>query len=108
MIFNGMMKTEALFFYVDNDKEDMHFIEIERDCEQNVFRVGVCCDEEWEWKFRDDASNYELVKHAIFDVAFDAKNMTELINDLDEVFEEYFREIVVCECNCCCDNCNCK
>lgn len=108
MIFNGMIKTEALFFRLDNEEEDLHFIEMERDCEDGTFRVSVCCDNEWEWKFRDKASNYELVKHAIFDVAFDAENMTELINGLDEVFEEYFYEIVACECGGCCDNCNCN
>ena len=104
MIFNGMIKTEALFFYLENDEENLHFVEMERDCELDVFHVRVCCDDEWEWKFYDKASNYELVKHAIFDVAFDAANMTELINGLDEVFEE----IVACECSGCCDNCNCK
>ena len=108
MIFDGTMKSEALFFHLDNDKSAVHFVEMERDCEEDTFRVSVCCDDEWEWKFYDQASNYDLVKHAIFDVAFDADNMTELINGLDAVFEEYFYEIVAFECNCGCENCNCK
>lgn len=108
MIFNGIIKTEALFFHLENDTDDLHFVDMERDCEEGTFRVSVCCDDEWEWKFEDKASNYELVKHAIFDVALDAENMTELINGLDAVFEEYFYEIVAFECNNCCGNCNCK
>jgi hypothetical protein len=108
MIFDGIMKSEALFFHPDNDKDNLHFVEMERDCEEGTFRVSVCCDDGLEWRFKDEASNYELVKHAIFDVAFDSENMTELINNLDEVFEEYFYEIAAYECNRCCGNCNCK
>ena len=108
MIFNRIMKSEALFFHLDNNADDVHFVDLERDYEEGTFRVGVCCDDEWEWKFYDQASNYELVKHAIFDVAFDSENMTEFINGLDAVFEEYFYEIVAFECNCGCENCNCK
>lgn len=114
MIFNGMMKSEVLFFNSEDDMHDQHFIEMERDCEEDIFTVRVCCDDEWEWKFYDKASNYELVKHAIFDIAFDSHNMIELINGLDEIFEDIFKEIVVFEhkddCNCggCCDHCTCK
>ena len=109
MIFNGMMKSEALFFRLENDVNDVHFVEMERDCEEDVFYVRVCCDDEWEWKFYDKASNYELVKHAIFDIAFDSHNMTELINCLDEVFEDTFNEILAfeCDCNGSCDHCTC-
>ena len=110
MIFNGMMKTEVLFFHLENDVNELHFVEMERDCEEDVFSVRVCCDDEWEWKFYDEASNYELVKHAIFDIAFDSHNMTELINGLDEIFEDIFNGIVAHECDCdgSCEHCNCK
>jgi hypothetical protein len=109
MIFNGIMKTEALFFHLENNKDEVHFIEMERDCEEDVFYVRVCCDDKWEWKFYDEASNYELVKHAIFDAGFDAENMNDLLWELDAIFEEYFEEIVIwdeCDGNCGC--CNCK
>ena len=108
MIFEGIMKSEALFFHLDNEKDSTCFVELERDCELDLFRVSVSWDDEWEWKFYDKASNYELVKHAIFDVSFDAADTTELINGLDAAFEEYFYEIVAYECDGCCGNCNCK
>ena len=108
MIFNGMIKAEAIFFRPENDKDVLHFVDMERDCEDGTFRVGVCCDDEWEWKFYDNASNYELVKHAIFDVVLDSGDIDELINSLDEVFEEYFYEIVAHKCCGCCEDCNCK
>lgn len=108
MIFDGMLKAEAIFFRLENDANEKCFVDMERDCELDVFRVSVSCDDEWEWKFYDKASNYELVKHAIFDVGMDAENVAELMNGLDLVFKEYFDEIVACECNGCCENCNCK
>ena len=63
MIFDGVVKSEALFFHQENNTDDLHFVEMERDCEEGIIRVGVCCDDEWEWKFYDRASNYELIKH---------------------------------------------
>ena len=115
MIFNGMLKAEVLFFHSESDANDTYFVEIGRDCEDGTLYVRSCCDDEWEWRFYDKASNYELVKHAIFDVAFDSHNMAELINGLDEVFEDIFEAIVVCDkCSASCDcetgckHCGCK
>lgn len=114
MIFNGTVKTEALFFHLENDSDYVYFIEMERDYDDGVFYVRACCSTDWEWKFFDKMSYYELVKHAIFDVAFDSHNIDEFIAGLDEVFEDTFKEIVVWEnertCNCdgSCNNCTCK
>lgn len=105
MIFNGMLKTEALFFHLENDRNEVHFIEMERDGDEGVFYVRVCCDDEWEWKFVDTASNYELVKHAIFDIAFDSHHMGELIEGLDEVFKDIFNTIVIWDCE---ETCDCE
>ena len=94
MIFNGMLKAETLFFYLEDNEDEVHCIEMERDSDTDLFSVKVCCDESWEWKFFDVSCNYELVKHAIFDIAFDSHNIKELIEGLDEVFEDTFNEIV--------------
>ena len=110
MIFNGMLKTEALFFRSENDTDNMCYIEMEKDCEEDVFYVRASHDDKWEWKFYDNTSNYELVKHAIFDIAFDSHNAKELIDGLDEIFEDTFNEIVVFDCGCdgSCTHCTCK
>lgn len=110
MVFNGMLKTEALFFHLESDKNEVHFIEMERDCDEGVFSVRTCCSNDWEWKFYDEASNYELVKHAIFDVAFDSHNIGDFIENLDRIFEDIFKEIVAWECECDgnCEHCSCK
>ena len=108
MIFNGMMKTDAFFFRTENSDNDQCFVEMERDCEIGTFSVCISCDDEWEWRFYDRASNYELVKHAIIDIALDAKNEDDLINGMDDIFSEYFDSIVACKCDNGCGNCNCK
>lgn len=108
MIFKGIVHAEALFFNLENDKSDVHFVEMERDGDEGIFYVRACCDDEWEWKFFDTIANYELVKHAIIDAAFGAHNMEELVDELDEVFKGFFNEIVVCDCGNECNHCNCK
>ena len=110
MIFAGMNKTEAFFFHSNNDKNDMHFVEMERDCDECVFYVRVCCDDEWEWKFYDNGCNYDLVKHVVMEDMLVCDDMDELIRALDNDFEEIFDDIVVWDCEDTCDcetGCNC-
>ena len=111
MIYDGTENAELIYFYSDDDKNDRHFIVMEQDCDENVLYVRTCCNSDWEWKFYYTASNYELVKHAIFDAGFDSENMNDFLYTLDEIFEEYFDKIVIwdeCDCDCDCDgHCNC-
>jgi hypothetical protein len=113
MIYCGTDKVELIYFHLDEDKNERHFITMEQDADENVFYVKTCCNPEWEWKFAYTAGNYEMVKHAIFDAGFDSENMENMLYELDEIFEEYFEEIVMLdECNCDCENgcnhCGCK
>lgn len=110
MIFNGMLKIETLFFNLESDVNQICFIEMEKDCDEDVFYVRSSHDDKWEWKFSDEKCNYELVKHAIFDIAFDSYDIESLIEGLDEVFEDTFYDIVVFDCcgNGGCTNCTCK
>ena len=108
MVFRGMSQTETFFFHTDGD---VHYIEMERDGEEGIFYVKACCNDEWEWKFYDTASNYELVKHMIIDVAFSEDDMVDAMDALDGVFEDIFGEIVVwdeCDCDGNCQHCGCK
>ena len=110
MIFAGMNKIEAIFFHLDNDKNDMHFVELERDCDEDVFYVRMCCDDEWEWKFYDNDCNYEMVKHVVMENVLVCDSMGELFEALDNDFEEIFDKIVAWECDCenGCNHCSCK
>lgn len=113
MIYYGTDKAELIYFHLDEDKNDRHFVTMEQDGDENVFYVRSCCNPNWEWKFYYTATNYEMVKHAIFDVGFDSVNMEEMLWELDGYFEDIFDEIVVwdkCECDCenGCEHCNCN
>ena len=113
MIYNGTEHVELIWFHLDDDIDERHMIMVERDSDENVFYVKTCCNPEWEWKFAYTAGNYEMVKHAIFDAGFDSEDMEDMLYELDEIFEEYFEEIVIWdECNCDCENgcnhCGCK
>ena len=117
MVYYGTDKAELIYFYLDGNKDDMHFIIMEQDCDENVFYVKSCCNSNWEWKFHYTVTNYEMVKHAIFDAGFDSYDTEEMLWRLDEIFEDIFDEIVIwdeCECNGDCDcetgceHCGCK
>ena len=114
MIYCGTEKVELIYFHLDEDENNRHFITMEQDADANVFYVRTCCDLEWEWKFAYTATHYEMVKHAIFDAGFDSEDMHDFLCNLDEIFEEIFDEIVICDCDeaCDCDNgcnhCGCK
>ena len=108
MIYYGTKKVEHIYFHLEDDVDDLHYIEMERDADENVFYVRACCDHEWEWKFHDCVSNYEIVKHAIFDAGFDAEDIGDMLYALDSIFEDIFDGIIIWDCECNCNNCNCK
>ena len=110
MIFDGITKAEAFFFHTNDERHWHSFIEMEIDDDENVFYVRSSDYDGWEWRFHYTTSNYELVKHIIFDVAFDANDMEEIIDALEKIFADVFREIVdwcyYCEAGC--ESCECK
>ncbi len=110
MTYYGTDKVELIWFHLGNNK-DRHIISMEQDCNESVFYVRTCCNSDWEWKFDYTTSNYEMVKHAIFDAGFNCESMDEMLFELDEIFEEIFEEIVIWDCECDCDSgcahCNC-
>ena len=110
MIYNGTEKMELIYFHLENDESVRHFVTMEIDSDEPVFYVRTCCNDDWEWKFYYTASNYEMVRHAIFDAGLESENMAEMLWTLDAIFEEIFEDIIVWDCDCDCDgNCeNCK
>ena len=111
MVYRGTSKTETIWISPVDDAKDVHYIELIQAEDDPVFYVTTCCNEDWVWAFRmDGTSNYEMVKHAIMDAAFGCDSAGELLDVLDEVFDDYFGDILVedsCECDGrCCENCN--
>lgn len=110
MIYNGTAKAELIYFHLEDDKNDAHFIAMEIDSDEPFFYVRTCCNSDWEWKFFYSPSNYDMVRHAIWNAGFDSEDMEEMLCGLDQYFEDVFEEIVVWECDSTCDcedGCHC-
>ena len=88
MLLCGFENLERIIVHPYNNLEESHWIDLIKDKDEPVFYVTCCCDEDWEWEFDYDKTSYEKVKHLIIDCIFEAENMEDLIDDLDEIFEE--------------------
>lgn len=117
MIFDSTGGLERLYMYQDNNFNVRHWVDITMgtEDEESTFSVTICCNDEWIWEFYYTQTNYDLVKHMIMDCIFEAEDINDLIDKMDETFEIYFSEIVVgtaeleedyFECDGDCDNCS--
>ena len=97
MIYCSTGSLERLFMHESKHPEERHWIDITMGEDTPTFAVTCCCDDEWIWEFWYDKTNYDLVKHMIMDCIFESKDMDDLIDAIDEVFEECFRDIVANE-----------
>ena len=115
MIFCGNISSEMIVVHPNNAPHSSHYIEITTSKNEPTFYVNCCCDDEWEWKFWYDKTNYEVVKYLIMDCIIACDTMEELIDALDATFEEECTEMVCYEaelqdgeweCDGDCDNCS--
>lgn len=113
MIYHGTSNTETIWLGPENDLNEIHYIEMCKADDEPVFYVTTCCNDDWVWAFKLDASsNYEMIKFTIIDTAFDCCCINNLLDALDEIFAEDFADILVdnedkCECDeDCCEQCN--
>ena len=117
MVLCGIYETEKIVVHPDDAPHSSHYIEIEKDKDRPLFYVTNCCDEEWGWAFYYSKTNYEIIKYSIMDCIAECRTMDELIDALDEVFEEecidmVFNEAelqeeeVEFECDGDCENCS--
>lgn len=108
MIYNGNYEVENIVVHDEvGDSEIAHCISITTGKHEPVFSVTCCCDPEWIWKFWYSKSNYELIKFQIMDCIVENETMEELLESLDEVFEEDYNDILFDEdeCDGDCENC---
>ena len=111
MIYYGTSNTETIWFGRENDHEEVHYIEMHQLNNEPVFYVTACCNDDWVWAFHADVhSNYEMIKFAIMEAAFESCCISNLLDTLDEIFTEEYADLVVedgdCECDECCESCN--
>ena len=114
MIYCGSYETETIVVHPSNDPHSSHYLEITISKNEPTFYVTCCCDDEWEWKFWYDKTNYEVVKYLMMDCIIACGTMRELIDTLDATFYDECAEIVCeeaelqegeWECDGDCDNC---
>lgn len=106
MIYCGTVNTEEIIAELDDGR--YADVELIKSCERQSFVVRSNSCEDWMWEFwMDDPSVYEMARHAIINAVFECDDMDELIETLDEIFEEDFSEFVVDEeeCDGDCDHC---
>lgn len=110
MIYNGTYTSEAIEFRTIGLPDDFHWIEMTKSADEPTFFVTCCCDPDWHYKFlMENNSDYERVKMAIMNAIFDCENPDELLDELSEIFEDGFTDILIedDDCDGDCDNC-CK
>ena len=105
MIFCGNYEVEKLVVHPSDDVHSAHYIEIAKDKDAPLFSVTCCCHYEWVWQFVYTKTNYEVVKYLTMASIVECDTMYELIDMLDEVYEEecghMICEGIECECDCC-------
>jgi len=112
MVYNGTYTAEVITFHTAGIYEDMYCIELQKHCDESMFRVSCCCDPTWVYEFdMSTPSDYERVKFNIMEQVFECDDVYELLNVLDEMFKDGFADILVedeCDCDGNCEHCNCK
>lgn len=117
MMLCGIYESEKIMVHPNDAPHTSHYVEITKDKDNPMFYVTSCCDEEWNWTFVYSKTNYELVKYTIMDLVMLCDTMDELIDALNDVFEEEFTEMtfneaelqeeeVEWECDGDCENCS--
>ena len=97
MIFCGKENLERLYVHPNNDLRERHWVDIVTNKDEPTFTVTCCCDEEWVWEFVYSSTNYEVVKYLIMGCIAECDTIDELIDMMDECFEEDCWDMIVDE-----------
>lgn len=95
MIYCSTGKMERLFIHEIDDMNTSHYIDLIMATDTPTFAVTCCCDEDWIYEFVYSASDYERVKYNIMEAIFNCDTMEELLDELTEIFEDGFSDILV-------------
>lgn len=88
MILCGFGNLERIMCHEGHNLEEQHWIDLAMDKDEPIFYVTCCCNEDWEWEFGYSKTMYERIKNIIVDCIFECDTMEELMDVLDEIFEE--------------------
>lgn len=110
MVFRGSGNIESIFFHPAGNSEEVHWIDLTMIPDAPTFMVTCCCDENWKYEFVYTKSDYERIKYNVMTAVFESETVDEVMEMLDEVFQDSFADILIdddkCACNCGhCDEC---
>ena len=109
MIFCGNVGVERLIVHPLEDPSGSHYIDVVMDKDIPAFYVNCSDYDEWSWDFWYNRTDYEIVKHLIMECIIECDTMKELIEALDDTFNENCRDMVFdeseIECDGDCDDC---
>ena len=98
MVYCGTSYTETIFVHNDGDPTDTHYIEMSKSAKDSKFIVTCCCYDDWGYEFSmANPSDYDRVKFCIMEAMFECETMDELIEQLGEIFEDGFDDILITE-----------
>ena len=97
MVYCKTVNVERIAVHPMNNLRNTQFVEITKYGDELVFSVDMYDGEnEWYWEFdMSNPSDYERVKHNIFDAVFECDTMPELAEVLDEIFNDGFEPILI-------------
>ena len=94
MVYRKTIHAEQINYCPAGESDNMHYIQIEK--WDGFFKVGFCCEPEREYVFRlKDHSDYERVKFNIMEAVFECDNSEELMDYLEDIFEDGFADILI-------------
>lgn len=98
MVYCGSSFIEMIAMCPEGTPEETHFIEMQKG--DRMFQVTYCCDPDWCYRFYlNSQSDYERVKFNIMETLFECKNAKEMLDQLSEIFEDGFSDILIEDCD---------
>ena len=94
MVYRKTVFAEQIKYCPAGENDNTHYVQIEK--RDRFFVVGFCCDTEREYRFRlESESDYERVKFNIMEAIFKCDDPEELMDYLENVFDDGFASILI-------------
>lgn len=94
----GITSVEIIEMNPMDDLNTVHWVALEKASDDMTVSVYTCCDDEWGYKFKlENNFDYDRIKYNIMEMMFECETMKELLDELGDLFENGFGEMIVSE-----------
>lgn len=108
MVYQGTFTSETIMFHEAGER-NMYYIELTKAANESIFYITCHPYEDWGYAFYlTNNSDYERIKFNIMQAMFDCETIDDLIDTLNELFKDGFKEIMInteSECDGDCEHC---